>query len=92
MPRDADKKSSSDSSEEFTEADLKIYQTELSKVLPKEKVEPIINVFSKFTSDKTSAENLDGFVSEILSLYLSLTNPMTSIVFAGGPYDFDVPE
>lgn len=64
MPREAVKKASSESSEEFTEADLKSLQAELEKTMPKEKADEITSVFSKFTTGKTSAENFEGFVSD----------------------------
>lgn len=64
LPRAADKKGSDESSEEFTEADLKTFQAELEKSLPKGQVDQIISVFSKFTTGKTSEENAEGFVSK----------------------------
>lgn len=65
--------SNENSSEEFTEKDLQELKVALEKELPKEKVDPIINVFAKFTKGSEPEKQLEGFVCEfykISSLYL----------------------
>lgn len=55
--------SSEKSSEEFTEKDLQELKAALEKELPKEKVEKIVNVFSKFTEGNAPEKQMEGFVS-----------------------------
>lgn len=71
LPRAAEKKSSEESSEEFTEADLKLFQAELEKSLSKEQADRITSVFSKFTTGKTSEENAEGFIGLLLLMFSS---------------------